>query len=224
MKKLNLMLFLSLWSVSILFAQEETTENKKEQELEVEYERVRPSDDINTLMNEPGHLGFFGALQFKASEFKNETMVMAGFRGGVIINRKVAIGFEGHGIVPTMDFDNLYPNQRAIPLGGYGGLFVEPIVFSNRVIHFTVPISTGAGWLGYVEDWENNNYEGSDLIEDDVFWYIEPGVNAELNVSKMVRLSLGISKRFVQDLDMTTTTSSDLGSLNYNFTVKVGRF
>ncbi len=185
-------------------------------------------NDIKTLTGNGHHSGAFGAIMFKASKFNDKTFAMMGVRGGWIINRSIAIGIEAQGIIPSAKFDNISPDvgEQAILLGGYGGLFIEPILFSNHVIHVSFPIASGAGWLGYHEDWENNrNFNRrNDLIDDDVFWYVEPGIGVEVNITRHFRISTGVTKRFTQDLELLNTDDNDFNNLNYFLTLKIGKF
>ena len=210
--------FLLVFTGSLSYAQEYKSEPIGD---------IRKQSDIKTLTGENHHSGGFGAVMFKASEFRDKTFAMMGLRGGWIINRSIAVGIEAQGIIPSAKFENMAtdPDQKAILLGGYGGLFVEPILYSNKVIHVTFPVTSGAGWLGYHEDWEHDDiYRDNDLIDDDVFWYIEPGIGLELNVTRHFRMNFGVTKRFTQDLDLIDTKSEDFNNLNYFLTFKIGRF
>ncbi|GAB4239316.1 MAG: hypothetical protein Tsb0034_15300 [Ekhidna sp.] len=187
----------------------------------------RRRDDIKTLSGSMSHSGGFGALSFRSSEFRDESLVMAGLRGGWIINRTLGIGIEGHGIIPTTKFDDIDPNREVNLLGGYGGMFLELIFFSNEVVHVTFPVSGGAGWLGYQVLNENNTIPPSmrdDEVDSDVFWYIEPGGNLEFNISRNFRLDLGVSKRFTQDFELINTDADAFEKLNYYITLKIGGF
>ena len=191
------------------------------------YNNYRNNDDIQTLAGKDSHHGGFGAISFKASEFNSKDIIMAGFRGGWIINRAMAIGFEGYGIIPTAEYENIdigsSLSSRAV--GGYGGMFLEPIILSNKVVHITFPVAGGAGWLGYIVDWEHNqNHYSNDLIDDDVFWYVEPGAALELNVARNFRINTGVSYRFTKDLDLINTSASAFDAWNYFLTLKFGRF
>ena len=188
---------------------------------------ITRQSDIKTLTGTSHHSGAFGAIMFKASEFKDKTFAMMGLRGGWIVNRSFAVGIEVQGIIPSTKFENIDPDpdEKAILLGGYGGLFVEPVLFSNNVIHVTFPIASGAGWLGYHEDWEDDRIRrNNDLIDDDVFWYVEPGVGVEINVTRHFRMNLGVTKRFTQDLELVDTKNKDFNNLNYFLTLKIGKF
>ncbi len=192
-------------------------------------EKPNPSQDIETLTGQKGHNGGYGGLFFKATKMRGQTMAMTGVKAAWIINRIVAIGFEGQGIIPTSKFDGIYsdPDQKAIVLGGYGGFLIEPILFSNKLFHVTFPVTTGAGWLGYHRDWEEtyNRFERyDDVIDEDMFWYIEPGIDLEVNITKNFRINLGVTRRFTQDLELINTSADDFDHFNYFLGIKVGRF
>lgn len=183
--------------------------------------------DIKTLSGSMSHSGGFGALTFRSTEFRDESVVLAGLRGGWIINRTLGIGIEGHGIIPTAKFSDIDPVDEVTLLGGYGGMFLELIFFSNEVVHVTFPVSGGAGWLGYHKTSEDNTMPfpiDEREVDGDVFWYVEPGANLEFNISRNFRLDFGVSKRFTQDLELINTASSDFNNLNYYVTLKIGGF
>ena len=180
---------------------------------------------IHTLSRHSYHSGGFGSIAFKWGDFQGQTTVLAGVRGGWIINRAVAIGFEGYGIIPTAEFENILLLQDVVLLGGYGGMFLEPILFSNQIVHVTFPVSAGAGWLGYHRDFEDNfNTIDDDLIDDDIFWYLEPGVTVEVNVSRHFRIAVGASRRYTEDLELLNTPEKAFEGTNYSIALKLGRF
>ena len=191
------------------------------------YSNNRNNGDIQTLAGKNSHHGGFGGISFRASEFNKKDIILAGFRAGWIINRALAIGFEGHGLIPTAEYEGIDPDVslRSRAVGGYGGMFLEPIILSNKVVHVTFPVAGGAGWLGYIVDWDQNqNHYPNDLIDDDVFWYIEPGAALELNVARNFRINMGASYRFTKDLKLISTSSSAFDAWNYFFTLKFGSF
>lgn len=185
-------------------------------------------NQIKTLTGRMNHSGGYGAISFKTSDFKDETLVMGGIRGAWIVNRTLAIGIDAYGIIPTTKYDNIDsndPSEKFRLLGGYGGLMLEPIFFSNEVVHITFPVSAGAGWLGYEDPDHEDFWNDSDgLIDEDVFWYIEPGANLEINVAHNFRLDLGVSKRFTQDLQLMNTATDEFDEVNYYLTLKIGGF
>jgi len=187
----------------------------------------RKSNEVETLSGNSSHSGGYGALFIKWSKFKDKSILLMGVRGAWVINRSLGIGIDLNGVIPVSKYDDVDPEGRnmGILLGGYGGLLLEPIIWSNKIVHLALPLSMGAGWLGYIEDWEDNQYYYSgELFDQDVFWYIEPGINAEINITKYFRVNVGISKRFTQDLSLYNTPSDTFDKINYALALKFGGF
>lgn len=190
-------------------------------------DRKKRQSEIQTLAGSNTHNGGFGAISFAGTEFNGRSTMLLGLRGGWIINRVVAIGLEGYGLIPAAEYSGIsaLPSIDARAIGGYGGLFIEPILFSNKVVHLTFPVSTGGGWAGYVADWEDTqNWDESDLIDGDSFWYIKPGVSVEVNVALNFRIAIGTSYRFTQDLQLVNTPKDAFQGWNYFLTLKFGCF
>lgn len=185
-------------------------------------------DEMQTLTGSVHHSGGYGALIIRSSSFRDQSLVMAGGRGMWVINRAFGIGFEGNGVVPVNTYEGVDPTglNDAILVGGYGGLVLEPMLWSNKLVHITFPVSGGAGWIGYVRDWENMNHDPSrnDLYDQDIFWYVEPGASIELNVTRFFRAAIGVSQRFTQGLDLVSTPETGLNKTSFTLCLKFGRF
>ena len=189
----------------------------------------RDTQVVHTLLGNNGfrHHGFYFAPVIKMTQINDEFAFMPGFKGAWTINRAVSIGFEGYGLAPSIRQDDIVNGISVRPLMGYGGFFVEPIIKSNELVHLTFPVLFGGGWGGYVEDWRRgigSVDRFNDLIDDQVFWVIEPGVNAELNVANFFRIAAGVSYRFTEEVDLLNTEKDAFRGMNYNLTLKFGRF
>ncbi len=223
MNKIKL-LCIGLLLVSFMANAQDESQNNEDQESEKqEQKKHRNRGEVKTLSGNNYHSGGFGAISFKTTTYMDQAMVLGGIRGGWIISRAVALGFEGWGIIPTATLTDVYPLADVVVLGGYGGFFIEPIVFSNQIVHLTFPISGGAGWMGYQEKFSNFDYYGS-IVSEDVFWYVEPGAALEINVARHFRMDLGASKRFTQDLSLLNTPSEAFDEWSYFLTLKFGGF
>jgi hypothetical protein len=190
--------------------------------------KAQEDGEMHTLAGSICHSGGYGALLFKSTEFRDKSMVLVGGRGAWVINRVFGIGFEANGVLPINTYEGIDPDgyNNAFLVGGYGGLVLEPVLMSNKLIHVNFPVTAGAGWLGYVRDWEATNYHPgrNDLYDQDIFWYLEPGISIELNVTRFFRADIGVTKRFVQDLQLVDTGSSDLSKPSFSLALKFGRF
>jgi len=227
MNRLNLLLIV-LFIPGFIFGQRNI---QPEEEITKETKRESTQDDyhnMNTLAGNHDHSGGYGALFFKGTSFKDQHLLIAGIRGAWVVNRSFGIGVDANGIIPTANYSGIDPEglNQAILVGGYGGILLEPILWSNKVVHLTFPLSFGAGWLGYIEDWENDHYyyQSGELYDDDIFWYFEPAINVEVNVAKFFRVGVGISRRFTQDLHLKNTSATAFDEMNYGILLKFGGF
>lgn len=185
------------------------------------------TNEMETLSHNNARSGGYGALVLKGSKFRDESILIMGIRGAWLINQSLGFGLDLNGILPLSTYDDIDPEgiDNGILTGGYGGFLLEPVLWPNKIVHVTIPLSIGAGWLGYIEDWENHKYDyHGDLYDDDVFWYIEPGVNVEINVTRFFRVNAGVSKRFSQGLTLINTPADAFDKINYAITLKFGGF
>ncbi|PIB34610.1 hypothetical protein BFP72_03895 [Reichenbachiella sp. 5M10] len=203
----------------------QTEEPKEEGESAEKEDKMEKKDEIRTISGSKNQGGGYGGVGVKISSFNKESLAMLGVRGAWVINRALAFGADIWGVIPTSEYNSI-PNlgvSQVNLVGGYGGIILEPIVLSNQVIHVTFPVSAGAGWLGYVPDMYSDLNSG-DLLDDDVFWYVEPGAAVELNLSRAFRLNFAVSKRFTQDLRLIGTEHDEFDDWNYTLMMKIGRF
>ena len=173
---------------------------------------------------------FFIAWDTKATRLVGEPAILTGGRVGWNINGVMNIGFMGQGLAPTVQktiSTDLFEEQKARLLMGYGGITLEPVLGSRLPIHVTFPTTIGAGWVGYVKDWKYEraytNHE-DDLIDDEIFFVIEPSVMAEMNLTRILRVSMGGSYRFTDDVKLLGTAKNDLEGFTFQFSLKLGRF
>lgn len=191
----------------------------------------RFSDDQQTVFGKKRGFGAYLGLNSKLTEINDQNALMTGIEGTFVINHSLNIGVEGYGLATTVRSNsmNLEGNRRFIGTG-YGGLKLEPVLWSEKVIHLTLPVSFGAGGISEFEkDYtEFENFEDHDWDIDkndfDMFLYIEPGINAEVNLFRMLRLAGGVSYRFTDGLEITGLDSNSMSGYNINLSLRFGWF
>jgi hypothetical protein len=111
--------------------------------------------------------------------------------------------------------------------GGYGGLYVEPILLPRSPVHLSFPVLFGAGGISFISRDEGFN---ENFIEDSkAFLLIEPSAELELNLTRFFRLAFGASYRFPTQFDVGlpgsyTIDVESLRTMSYTVTFKFGKF
>jgi hypothetical protein len=99
----------------------------------------------------------------------------------------------------------------------YGGVDLEYIHRTRRLVHPSVQLTLGSGSAS-----QGPASGGPD--RRDSLLFAEPGVHAELNVTKGMRLGAGLSYRFVSGVELPAFSSADLHGVAATFTFKFGKF
>ena len=178
-----------------------------------------------TLISGKVEHGGFGGPVVKFTQMKDEFAMLVGGRGGWIINHTFVIGGGGYGLVSEIEADALSFTGEPLYLAvGYGGLELEYIASSNKLVHFSVPVLIGAGGIDYIErDFEDHHFDDH-YFDGDVFFIAEPGINMILNVTSFFRLGVGGSYRFVSGVEIAPLENSDLSGPSAVVTLKFGKF
>ena len=207
MKKLTLLIFLGLGFV-LASAQDN---NNNEQ--------------ISTVFSKDRRNGGYGALSFSYTQIDGKDAFMAGARGSWIIDLSFAIGLGGCGFVIDINYRNLNNNDLDNNLaGGYGGIYLEPIVAPRLPVHLSFPVLFGVGGITSIEDdrnWDDWVFNDS---RDDVFLVFEPAVELEFNMTRHFRLAGSIGYRFTSKVDISNVNPDILEGTNFGIVMKFGKF
>lgn len=182
--------------------------------------------------NKEVKLGWFVGLDNGYTQFDKRDVYMSGLNAGLIINHNYTIGFSASGWTNrnTMYYSNIADTTGAYLEGGFGRFLFEYTMNPQSLIHLTFPLMIGAGGASYVTDNDYDNWENEDwnkyhnTIETDLFFSIEPGVRAELNVFKFMRLNAGVSYRYVSGLELKNTSADMMNNFSATVGLKFGKF
>ncbi|GJM61384.1 hypothetical protein [Persicobacter diffluens] len=189
-------------------------------------------DAPKTLAGNNFHNGGYGAVMFHGTTFNGKFLPMAGLRGAWVINRALGIGLDMQGFIPSEVYrvdvrEGFFRGEQDARLaGGYGGLLLEPVIFSNNVVHATFPLSAGAGWAGYLSDFLSDDYfyHHGEIYDQSTFWYFRPGAAVEINVASFFRINLGVSYMMATNFELISTSSNALNNFQYSLGLKFGGF
>jgi hypothetical protein len=222
MKKITLAIMFALLTAT-LFAQDEP--NGKTQ-----------NDEINTLFGKgnKAKIGWFVGPAGGYTRFCSSDVALAGLSAGMIINHNFTIGVTGFGVANSeyLTYNQFIDTTNVRLEGGYGGLLLEYTLFPKSAVHVTFPLLIGGGSMAYINTYEDTNWDGDEwdcdqhhnVVDQDAFFVIEPGIRAEVNILKFMRFGAGISYRYTPDLDMVNTSSGFINNFTASASLKFGKF
>ena len=186
--------------------------------------------DMETLVNSGGFGGML-SITTKASSLNKQECLLVGAEVAMIFGHSLNIGFAGYGLTTRVQSNNQDIDGHNLFYDmGYGGFFIEPVILSKKLVHVTFPVVLGAGGVGEsysrMYDYnENMNYNDNwNPYYSDAFLVAEPGISAELNIARWMRLSAGASYRFVSQLDLPNTPSNAFSGVAGNVSIRFGWF
>ncbi len=166
---------------------------------------------IQTLLDREFEIGSFAAPVAKFTLFDDEFGIIAGGRGGWVFDRTIGIGAGGYFLVNDVPSG---VNDLDLDIR-YGGLEVEFIGDSDRLVHYSFMTLIGAGRVGF------RNGNGN---ERDTFFIAEPSADVTLNVTNFLRVALGAGYRFTLDVDAPGLDNESLNGPTVTLTFKIGSF
>ena len=176
--------------------------------------------------------GFIG-LNTKGIQLNNQVAVLTGAEVDLVLGHRLNIGFFGYGKINEVqsNFFDIQGYRNYYELG-MGGFKLEPVLFTNALIHLTIPVQMGAGVMSlnrqrlidynyYNDDyynWENTIYDF------DTFVFVEPSVSAELNLLKHMRLNVGVGYLVTDKINLAGTNAYPMEGFTGNISLRLGWF
>ncbi len=175
--------------------------------------------------------GYLGVNE-KGVILNDQMGLMTGGEISLVFGHRLNIGFFGYGKTNRVQSNYIdVDGFRHFYELGIGGMKIERVFFTNSAVHFTVPISFGAGAMtlnrysltdyefhAHVNHWENS------LYDFDTFVFVEPGLNVELNLLKHLRLDAGIGYMITDEIHLAGTDAKPLNNFTGNVSLKLGWF
>jgi hypothetical protein len=170
--------------------------------------------------------GAFGGPVVKFTRIHGRTAVMVGGRGGWIIGRSLVLGGGGYGVATEVDApEGALQGEGPLDIKfGYGGFDVEYLLQPDSLWHLSVGTLVGGGDNHFVRDVGPLGKSTQTTGESDAVWVVEPGVNAELNVTPWFRVAGGVSYRFVGAVDQVVLKKRDFNGPAATLTLRFGTF
>lgn len=192
------------------------------------------SNEMKVIFGKDGKpsVGWFIGIEPGYTQFDDRDVWLCGMNFGMVIDHRLSLGFAGHGWNNRegMYYQDVTDTAGAYLEGGYGGLLVEYTLFPESLVHLTFPVLIGGGGASYVTDkeypeWDEDEWDTHHaVIDDDLFFVIEPGVRAEINIVKFMRLTAGVSYRYTDKLQLVNTPDNLMNNFTATMGLKFGKF
>lgn len=190
------------------------------------------NSDMKTLFGNDRSFGGFIGFGAKLTELNKQDALMLGGELSMVFGHALNIGVAGYGLATSVDGVNLgVEDERLFYEMGYGGLVIEPVLFSKSAVHLTIPILLGAGGIGEsstryfsVEQIDDPTFGDPIYVNSDFFFVLEPGVNLELNLLRFARMYAGVSYRYLNGVELLNTEVGQIGGFTGNFGFRFGWF
>jgi len=191
------------------------------------------NDEVQTLFKKENSFGCYFGFAVKPADINNQSAILTGGEMGFALGHQLNVAIIGMGMASNIKANLLDANGNNLYYEmGYGGLKLEPVLFSNKLVHLTIPMIFGAGrtvltrksTVAYLNEWDSNWNYYPEHVDSDFFLIAEPGLNIEVNLYKHMRLDVGAGYRLVNDINMIGTNNSTFEGLSGNIGLKFGWF
>jgi len=186
------------------------------------------NDQIRTIFSKDKSNGGYGAFTVGYTQIDGKDALITGGRGAFIFDHSLAIGLAGYGFANNLEYNTYYQEQ---PLGywlagGYGGIFIEPIVGGTMPVHLSFPVLFGVGGAALIENYGYNHWDDYPFneLDNDVFFVIEPAVELECNIVRWFRTAASVSYRYTSKVELFGTDEDVFRGFNFALTFKFGKF
>lgn len=188
------------------------------------YSQDSTSYQIRTIGGANPSVGGFGGISAGYTMLEDRDAIFVGARGAALFGHCIAVGLAGQAFVNSYLYDAAI-DERVNLIGGYGGLYVEPVLFPRFPVHVSFPIVGGVGavtrtFMVEDEDLTIENMPGT----NEVFFVGEAGVAVDFNVTRFFRLALEGTYRLTSSVDLGNSVSRDLNGFTAGVALKFGKF
>ncbi len=169
--------------------------------------------------------GFYLGIHTSYGNIENKDTYIMALKVAYVANRQFEIGFTAKALYSEQNLPGIFLSNEADLGALYGGLHLEPILFSKAKINLSFPILIGGGAAGYInDDWSDDEFEQNRDKDWDAIFVVEPGINVLYNISRYVQLETGMKYRFSSKVDLSPDDITRINGFSFGFGLKVGIF
>jgi hypothetical protein len=177
------------------------------------------SEQVQTLFNKDTKTGYLWSPGIKFNSIQKDVGSVIELYGGPLFNKSFLIGLAG-----GVNFGHPRVNY------GYFGLIMQYIYKPNKLLHFSGQTLFAYGTTRDYEQEKSSLFDNFGNVTGARYLMFEPGINMELNLKESMRMTTGVSYRFINGLNensefvsMTKVTESDMSGINIRIGLVFGK-
>lgn len=122
-------------------------------------------------------------------------------RVGLHSSADLAWGISGGGVHSARAFDS-FLNENYFLETSYLCAFIEPILFSQKLVYLSFPLQVGPSRVSYFRQFDNWDPVGSYMVDHSMAFVLMPSMDITVALSPYVHLSLTGQYRYMTDIDL----------------------
>lgn len=143
------------------------------------------------------------------------TALLVGGSGSLLLGDNFGFGAGGYSLSNELVIQ-LPTHKRDLGIS-YGGLVLDYSIVPKRLFYLNFSAMTGVGQAFAVP-----RLTGADRIQAN-FYFVDPQFNIMMNVTRELRLAIGIGYLFTTGADLKGTIGTDIGAFNAQLTLFYGK-
>lgn len=178
----------------------------------------------------PVDWSLFLAPEVKYSSLYGEGELYGGLKAALLFNHHYAFGLSFGSFLTEAVTDG--PGSQGDTTGlntvmMYGGFYLDYVTTFDAPVQISFPTIIGGGGILLLEKMEPHPVSGiidEKMVEGGVYFVLEPAINLEINLSRVIRIGIGGGYRFVINSDLERFSDNDLSAPTLNFNIKFGAY
>lgn len=166
--------------------------------------------------------GVYVGLSFHYGKIDKSDTYATSLKIAYVANQQFEVGFVGTGFYTDLNKLGIDTTGRDL-VGGYGGLHIEPILFSKSKLNLSFPVLIGGGGIGLIK----NDFHNDEISDDDwkPIFVLEPGINILYNISRYIQFEAGVKYRFSSKINLQPEYNfTSIKGFTSGFGIKIGVF
>lgn len=158
----------------------------------------------------------FSKFELSASEIDEDTAVLGGVSIGGLLNDHVGIGIAAHTLVDSVETQSASLQSIDNTDFWYGGGYLEYVFSPESLVYVSLDVLVGGGRLEV-----KRSFGGEETAS---VFAVEPGLNIMINITETFNLGLGVSYRFIENVDLEELDDSAMSGVSGNFFLRFTQF